>query len=142
MKRKLLCSLLASVTQRWAVTCNLPDTTNLQGCLTISSALGCAGAQGVNAKGFTLPGFLFLNALFIERGRMETTWAVLRQFGYNDQLRISDTILDEMPCIRTPEQVPALLEPMKAALLETKRNECNETKREKTKGEWCAVDRI
>lgn len=66
--------------------------------------------HGVNAKGFTLPGFLFLNALFIERGRMETTWAVLRQFGYNDQLRISDTILDEMPCIRTPEQVVGLTE--------------------------------
>lgn len=38
--------------------------------------------QGVTADGgLTFHGFLFLHALFIERGRTETPWAVLRQFG-------------------------------------------------------------
>jgi hypothetical protein len=30
-------------------------------------------AEGVNENGLTLTGFLFLHALFIERGRLETT---------------------------------------------------------------------
>lgn len=35
--------------------------------------------QGIMNNGLSLPGFLFLHALFIERGRLETTWAVLRR---------------------------------------------------------------
>ncbi len=35
--------------------------------------------QGIVNNGLSLPGFLFLHALFIERGRLETTWAVLRR---------------------------------------------------------------
>lgn len=31
-------------------------------------------------------GFLFLHMVFIQRGRHETTWTVLRKFGYDDQL--------------------------------------------------------
>ena len=31
--------------------------------------------------GLTLEGFLFLQVLFIERGRLESAWAVLRKFG-------------------------------------------------------------
>ncbi|KAL8166323.1 LOW QUALITY PROTEIN: hypothetical protein V2J09_007822 [Rumex salicifolius] len=30
--------------------------------------------EGVNERGLTLTGFLFLHALFIEKGRLETTW--------------------------------------------------------------------
>lgn len=63
------------------------------------------GSQGVDGRGLTLPGFLFLHALFIERGRLETTWAVLRKFGYSDELRISELILDETPFTHTPDQV-------------------------------------
>lgn len=37
--------------------------------------------QGIVNGGLSLPGFLFLHALFIERGRLETTWAVLRRCG-------------------------------------------------------------
>lgn len=61
--------------------------------------------QGVNAKGLTLSGFLFLHALFIERGRLETTWAVLRKFGYNDELRICDELLDAVSFQHSPDQV-------------------------------------
>jgi mitochondrial Rho GTPase 1 len=61
--------------------------------------------QGVNAKGLTLSGFLFLHALFIERGRLETTWAVLRKFGYNDELHICDELLDAVSFQHSPDQV-------------------------------------
>ncbi len=31
--------------------------------------------------GITLKGFVYLHALFVARGRMDTTWTVLRKFG-------------------------------------------------------------
>lgn len=40
--------------------------------------------NGVVERGLTLEGFLFLHVLFIERGRLESTWAVLRRFGECD----------------------------------------------------------
>uniref|UniRef100_A0A7N2KR94 EF hand associated type-2 domain-containing protein n=1 Tax=Quercus lobata TaxID=97700 RepID=A0A7N2KR94_QUELO len=43
---------------------------------------------GVNQLGLTLTGFLYLQALFIEKGRIEMTWAVLRKFGYDDDLKL------------------------------------------------------
>ncbi|XP_019197482.1 PREDICTED: mitochondrial Rho GTPase 1-like isoform X1 [Ipomoea nil] len=48
---------------------------------------------GVNDLGLTLTGFLFLHALFIEKGRLETTWTVLRKFGYNDEIKLRDDYL-------------------------------------------------
>ncbi|XP_047337722.1 mitochondrial Rho GTPase 1-like [Impatiens glandulifera] len=59
--------------------------------------------EGVNGHGLTLSGFLFLHALFIERGRLETTWTVLRKFGYNNEIRLSDDHL-LAPIKRTPDQ--------------------------------------
>ncbi|KAG6532194.1 hypothetical protein ZIOFF_006033 [Zingiber officinale] len=49
--------------------------------------------EGVNDRGLTLTGFLFLHALFIERGRLETTWSVLRKFGYDNDLKLKDELL-------------------------------------------------
>eukprot|EP00041_Stephanoeca_diplocostata_P036537 m.1339330 g.1339330 ORF g.1339330 m.1339330 type:complete len:648 (-) comp24885_c1_seq13:594-2537(-) len=43
---------------------------------------------GLLSNKVTPIGFLFLNQLFIERGRPETTWAVLRRFGYDDHLHL------------------------------------------------------
>ncbi|KAL0156258.1 hypothetical protein M9458_047504, partial [Cirrhinus mrigala] len=37
--------------------------------------------------------FLFLNTLFIQRGRHETTWTILRKFGYDDTLELTDDYL-------------------------------------------------
>eukprot|EP01024_Parvocaulis_polyphysoides_P008309 TRINITY_DN12467_c0_g1_i4.p1 TRINITY_DN12467_c0_g1~~TRINITY_DN12467_c0_g1_i4.p1 ORF type:complete len:559 (+),score=103.71 TRINITY_DN12467_c0_g1_i4:79-1755(+) len=53
--------------------------------------------EGVNQYGLTLFGFLFLQALFIERGRHEATWAVLKKFGYNTSLLISDEVVSKAP---------------------------------------------
>uniref|UniRef100_A0A146LJT5 Mitochondrial Rho GTPase n=2 Tax=Lygus hesperus TaxID=30085 RepID=A0A146LJT5_LYGHE len=48
----------------------------------------------------TLQGFLFLHCLFIQRGRSHTTWAVLRKFGYNDQLHLTKDFL--FPPLKIP----------------------------------------
>ncbi|XP_061080346.1 mitochondrial Rho GTPase 2-like isoform X2 [Conger conger] len=48
---------------------------------------------GVRGHGLTLSGFLFLNMLFIQRGRHETTWTILRKFGYSDTLELTDDFL-------------------------------------------------
>lgn len=59
--------------------------------------------EGVNEQGLTLTGFLFLHALFIEKGRLETTWTVLRKFGYNNEIRLSEDQLPP-PIKRHPDQ--------------------------------------
>ncbi|KAK7123383.1 hypothetical protein R3I93_021717 [Phoxinus phoxinus] len=50
-------------------------------------------SEGVQDNGLTLNGFLFLNTLFIQRGRHETTWTILRKFGYDDTLELTDDYL-------------------------------------------------
>ncbi|EDV19136.1 uncharacterized protein TRIADDRAFT_34083 [Trichoplax adhaerens] len=57
------------------------------------------GSVGVNDHGITLAGFLFLHTLFIQRARHETTWTVLRKFGYNDDLEFRDDYI--YPDLRT-----------------------------------------
>ena len=63
--------------------------------------------EGVNELGLTLTGFLFLHALFIEKGRLETTWSVLRKFGYNDDIELRKENLP-VPSRRAPDQVMPL----------------------------------
>lgn len=50
-------------------------------------------SDGIQDNGLTLNGFLFLNMLFIQRGRHETTWTILRKFGYDDELELTDDYL-------------------------------------------------
>ena len=52
---------------------------------------------GVTEGGVTVEGFLHLHALFIRRGRIETTWTVLRKFGYDDGLALREDYLHP-PC--------------------------------------------
>ncbi|KAE8577463.1 hypothetical protein XENTR_v10004579 [Xenopus tropicalis] len=56
--------------------------------------------DGVSANGLTLKGFLFLHTLFIQRGRHETTWTVLRRFGYDDDLELTPEYL--FPQLKVP----------------------------------------
>lgn len=51
--------------------------------------------------GLTLSGFLYLHTLFIQRGRLETTWTVLRTFGYGSDLTLEDSF------VKPPFHVPA-----------------------------------
>ncbi|KAB7505615.1 Mitochondrial Rho GTPase [Armadillidium nasatum] len=57
-------------------------------------------SEGVQKECLTLKGFLFLHRLFIQRGRHETTWTVLRKFGYDDNLQLSKEFL--FPPIKVP----------------------------------------
>ncbi|KAL6768446.1 hypothetical protein ACKKBF_B39160 [Auxenochlorella protothecoides x Auxenochlorella symbiontica] len=66
--------------------------------------------EGVQNGGLTLPGFIFLHALFIERGRLETTWAVLRRYGYNNDLVLSQETLSAVNFSHAPDQVLELSE--------------------------------
>ncbi|KAJ6920455.1 mitochondrial Rho GTPase 2 isoform X1 [Populus alba x Populus x berolinensis] len=59
--------------------------------------------EGVNDLGITLEGFLFLHSLFIDKGRLETTWAVLRKFGYGNDLKLRDDFLPA-PSKHAPDQ--------------------------------------
>jgi len=55
-------------------------------------------ADGLSADDALLfKGFLYLHSLFITRGRLESTWAVLRRFGYDDRLRLDDAIFRRAP---------------------------------------------
>ncbi|XP_034059380.1 mitochondrial Rho GTPase 1b isoform X1 [Gymnodraco acuticeps] len=56
--------------------------------------------EGVRDNGLTLKGFLFLHTLFIQRGRHETTWTVLRRFGYDDDLELNQDYL--FPPLKLP----------------------------------------
>ncbi|KAG0596001.1 hypothetical protein M758_UG216000 [Ceratodon purpureus] len=67
-------------------------------------------AGGVSNDGLTLTGFLFLHALFIERGRLETTWTVLRKFGYNDEIELRGDVLLCPSLKRAPDQSVELTE--------------------------------
>ena len=60
--------------------------------------------EGVNDNGLTLTGFLFLHALFIEKGRLETAWTVLRKFDYDNDIKLRDDLI-AMPIKRAPDQV-------------------------------------
>lgn len=55
---------------------------------------------GVQNDRLTLEGFLFLNTLFIQRGRHETTWTILRRFGYSDSLELTPDYL--YPALHVP----------------------------------------
>ncbi|XP_033896794.1 mitochondrial Rho GTPase 1-like isoform X2 [Acipenser ruthenus] len=57
-------------------------------------------SDGVFDNGLTLKGFLFLHMLFIQRGRHETTWTVLRRFGYGDDLELTQDYL--FPLLKIP----------------------------------------
>lgn len=48
---------------------------------------------GVRDNGLTEEGFLYLHTIFIQRGRLETTWTVLRKFGYGEDLRLTESFL-------------------------------------------------
>ncbi|XP_050680941.1 mitochondrial Rho GTPase isoform X1 [Leptidea sinapis] len=57
-------------------------------------------AGGIENECITMKGFIFLHCLFIQRGRNETTWTVLRKFGYDESLELTQTYL--YPNIKVP----------------------------------------
>lgn len=64
--------------------------------------------QGVDERGLTLDGFLFLSKHFIEVYRTQTLWTILRKFGYNNDLRIADDMIPYSSFEREADQVKKL----------------------------------
>jgi Ras family protein T1 len=64
---------------------------------------------GVVDNGLSEAGFLYLHTLFIQRGRLETTWTVLRKFGYGDDLSLRDEFL--YPPLEVPQDCSIELSP-------------------------------
>ncbi|XP_006462756.1 hypothetical protein AGABI2DRAFT_224362 [Agaricus bisporus var. bisporus H97] len=65
---------------------------------------------GVRDEGLTEAGFLYLHTIFIQRGRLETTWTVLRKFGYAEDLRLTEAFL--MPRFDVPSDCSVELSPL------------------------------
>ncbi|XP_027366748.1 mitochondrial Rho GTPase 2 isoform X3 [Abrus precatorius] len=59
--------------------------------------------EGVNSVGLTFPGFIYVNNMFLKKGRTETFWAVLRKFGYDNDLKLRDDFLP-VPLKQTSDQ--------------------------------------
>lgn len=63
---------------------------------------------GVRGDGLTEAGFLYLHTIFIQRGRLETTWTVLRKFGYAEDLKLTEeflspkSVLPFFSCLQQP----------------------------------------
>ncbi|KAL5068217.1 hypothetical protein RYX36_019104 [Vicia faba] len=49
--------------------------------------------EGVNSHGLTFRGFIEIHNMFLKKGRPETFWAVLRKFGYGNDLKLRDDFL-------------------------------------------------
>lgn len=64
-----------------------------------------ADVAGIAKDGLTEDGFLFLHRLFIQRGRLETTWTVLRKFGYDDDLSLREDFLHPPMAVPTDSTV-------------------------------------
>lgn len=50
--------------------------------------------NAVRNDGLTEAGFLYLHTIFIRKGRLETTWTVLRRFGYAEDLKLKESFLN------------------------------------------------
>ncbi|XP_047156155.1 mitochondrial Rho GTPase 2-like isoform X1 [Vigna umbellata] len=59
--------------------------------------------DGVNSVGLTFPGFIYVNNMFLQKGRTETLWAVLRKFGYDNNLKLRDDFLP-VPSMHASDQ--------------------------------------
>ncbi|KAK1922388.1 P-loop containing nucleoside triphosphate hydrolase protein [Papiliotrema laurentii] len=62
------------------------------------------------AEGVTEMGFLYLHTIFIQQGRMETTWTVLRNFGYGEGLDLREDFL--LPKFDVPYDCSVELSPL------------------------------
>ncbi|CAG0892248.1 unnamed protein product, partial [Darwinula stevensoni] len=66
----------------------------------VKQAVRKAVPDAISNNSLTLKGFLVLHKMFIQRGYHETTWTVLRKFGYTDSLSLSQDYLH--PKLKVP----------------------------------------
>mgnify|MGYP001104345755 CR=1 FL=1 len=65
----------------------------------------------VTPQGITMEGFIFLHKLFIQRGRLETTWSALRAFGYDDNIELKPEILKPAAATKIPKDAIVTIGP-------------------------------
>jgi len=68
------------------------------------------GDGGVQGDALTELGFLYLFTIFIQRGRLDTTWTVLRKFGYAEDLRLTEAFLAPWCVFRAAGHLLALIQ--------------------------------
>jgi len=68
------------------------------------------GSGMVVDDGLTEAGFLYLNTIFIQGGRLETTWTILRSFGYGEDLKLVESFLSPK-CVFPLLTSPSSLQP-------------------------------
>ncbi|VDK85597.1 unnamed protein product [Litomosoides sigmodontis] len=67
----------------------------------VKTAVRLNTKDGVIDDAIALPGFICLHQLFIHRGRHETTWRVLRRFGYDNELELAADYIQ--PSLKVPK---------------------------------------
>jgi len=70
--------------QRFCFKSPLPS----QGLLEVKNIVKKNISDGLERNGLTFNGFLFLQKLFVMKGRQEITWTALRKFGYGSDLEL------------------------------------------------------
>lgn len=75
----------------------------------IKRSLRRGSGKAVDERGLNLDAFLRLNKLYVEKGRHETVWIILRTFHYTDSLSLNEKFLT--PKFDVPEHASAELSP-------------------------------
>lgn len=75
----------------------------------IKDAIQKLSPESINEKGIDQNGFITLNKIYVERGRHETVWIILRTFHYTDSLSLRDSFLH--PKFDVPPYTSAELSP-------------------------------
>lgn len=76
----------------------------------IKEAIQKISPESVSEKGIDQAGFITLNKIYVERGRHETVWIILRTFHYTDSLSLRDSFLHpkfDVPPYSSAELSPA-----------------------------------
>ncbi|KAL0961338.1 hypothetical protein HGRIS_006294 [Hohenbuehelia grisea] len=76
----------------------------------IKAMVSAHAEGGIRDGGLTEAGFLYLHTIFIQQGRLETTWTVLRRFGYAEDLRLTEPFLS--PKFDVPHDCSVELSPL------------------------------
>ena len=72
--------------------------------LGVKTAVQQKVSEGVNQHGLTFAGFIHIHDIFLSKGRPEAVWAVLRKFGYDNNLKLRNDFL-KVPSKRASDQV-------------------------------------
>lgn len=73
-----VCKLLGCASSKHVIPALLQHATC---CAVLGCAVPCCAVTSLLRAGLLFPGFMYLHTLFLTRGRLESTWTVLKLFG-------------------------------------------------------------